>query len=83
MIIGCMKNNQRLMRVTVQDRKLRVYSRKSDTGSRAAVEAAFEKYVKLHFPDTGIMGTPRKPQAGSQPPGCTLMNANRKRKLDL
>jgi len=67
--------------MTVQEHKLRVYSKRSDPKSRNAVEEAFERYVKKHFKDKEVVGTPRKQQTCSKLPNGSLGDATRKRRL--
>lgn len=63
-----------------EEHKLRVYSKKSDRKSCDDVQEAFERYVKEHFKDKEVMGTPRKQPTCDKLPNGSLANNSKKRK---
>lgn len=74
-VVGLLKQNLH----NLQENKLRVYSKKSDSASKEAVTVAFEKYVKCHFGNE-VIGTPCK-KPSDESVRYSLTEATRKRKL--
>ena len=62
---------------SLQEKKIRVYVKKSDQGSKEAVSTAFQKFVKVCFGNEAI-GTPCKKPSDVD---YTIQEASRKRKL--